>query len=99
MTDTSKWHPSSTPQDEIALDDESSFVDECMARIADDVERFGWRLGKSIVTRSNEWGLVWRVDLLETPSLGRIRRIICWRPPGSDGTGLAIVYVDAAQRL
>jgi hypothetical protein len=99
MDETSKWHPNPTPQCETVVDDEPSLVEACMARIADDVERCGWRLGKSIVTRSEEWGLVWRIDLLGAPLLGRIRRIICWRPPGGDDIGFALVYVEDADKL
>jgi hypothetical protein len=64
-----------------------AFVEACMARIAEDVERQGWRLGKSIVTRSKECGLVWRIDFeIEGSRYGGnlVDRVICWRSPDSE---------------
>lgn len=73
-----------------------------MAKIGNDAERHGWRLGKSITTFSKEWGLVWRVDLDNPPLLGRRMRMICWRQPdGQDvaDISLALIYVDASDKL
>ena len=98
MDESSKCFPNVTPLHETVVDD-PSFVEACMARIAADLESRGWRLGKSIVTRSQEWGLVWRVDLLGTALLGRIRRIICWRQMSKEDIGFAFVYVDEVDKL
>ncbi len=99
MDDVSKLFPGATPQHETVLNDAPSFVEACRAQIADDAERIGWRFGKSIVTRSKEWGLVWRVDLLGPAVLGRTQRIVCWRQLGSTDVGFAYVYVDEADRF
>lgn len=98
-SETSKWFPNRTPQHETVVDDALSFVEACRARIVDDVERDGLRLGRSIVTRSEEWGLVWWVDMLGEFSGDRGRRIICWQLPDSDGIGFALVYVDHTEKL
>jgi hypothetical protein len=79
-----------------------AFVEACMARIAEDVERQGWRLGKSIVTRSKECGLVWRIDFeIEGSRYGGnlADRVICWRSPDSENIGLAMVFGKRIDKL
>jgi hypothetical protein len=102
MDEIPTWYPNPTPQHETVVNDDPAFVEACMARIAEDVERQGWRLGKSIVTRSKEWGLVWRVDFeIQGGPYGsnRVDRVICWRSPDSEDIGLAVVFGKHIDKL
>jgi hypothetical protein len=96
-------NPSGVPEkDEIEIPNDPVFVTACIASIAEDAERIGWRLGNSILTRHPHWGLVWRVDILTKHDSGqRASRYICWRPPDmEDGIGgTAYIYVKAADRF
>ncbi len=64
-----------------------------MSHFADEAKKYGWRFGNSMLTRSGEWGLVWRIDF-ELPSrrpqaenLVLVNRIVCWRKSGPEGGG------------
>jgi hypothetical protein len=93
MSQESTFGPNLAPsQGEVVLPDDPSFTEGCMSHFADAAQRFGWRFGKSILTRSSEWGLVWRVDfeLASVPpggDLGLVNRIVCWRKSEPEGVG------------
>jgi hypothetical protein len=60
-----------------------------------------WRFGKSVLTRSAEWGLVWRIYFVVAKSFDEaktVNRAICWRAPHSDGVATATVF-DSLQPL
>ena len=79
MTDLSKEFPGAVPQDEAPLASDHPFVDECKAYYADHAEAHGWRYGKSVVTRSDKWGLVWRADVYARDGR-RSARLVVYRP-------------------
>jgi hypothetical protein len=73
-----------------------------MARIANDAEQQGWRFGNSILTRSDTWGLVWRIDfqIKDQPTdWPTVNRIVCWRPPGQDGIAATFAFGQRVERL
>ena len=88
-----KFGPALAPsQDEVILRDGHSFTEVCVSHFADAAKMFGWRFGNSILTRSSEWGLVWRIDfeLATVPrggELGLVNRIVCWRKSEPEGVG------------
>jgi hypothetical protein len=73
-----------------------AFESECMSALSDPA-KFYWQFKSSILTRSGEWGLIWRVDF-ETPGApardGFVNHVTCWRPiqhSGNDlGTSVAV---------
>lgn len=79
MIDLTNMCPDPEPQDETPLPPDHPFADECKALFADHAEAGGWHYGKSMVTRSNKWGLVWRADTY-TPDGQRSTRLIVHRP-------------------
>lgn len=97
MSQESKFGPGYGPglapsQGELILPDDHSFTQVCMSHFADAAKRLGWRFGNSILTRSSEWGLVWRVDfeLASVPAggeLGLVTRVVCWRKAEPEGVG------------
>jgi hypothetical protein len=102
MSQTPELYPNPTPQDETALAADPSFAEACMARIADDAKQFGWRFGNSILTRSKDWGLVWRIDFETEGSRyggNLVNRVICWRSPDSDDIGLAVAFGKRIDKL
>jgi hypothetical protein len=86
--------PSVAPENELEVPDDPSFVATCMAWIADDAERLGWRFGNSTLTQSDKWGLVWRVDFRtknQSEQSASVKRVLCWRRPGEDDVGIAFI--------
>jgi hypothetical protein len=87
--------PQMEPQNELMAPSETAFVEECKARISDDAKKFGWIFGNSIVTRSDKWGLIWRVDFFlpgDEKRRGLINRIICWRAANEEGISAAFAF-------
>jgi hypothetical protein len=105
MSQETPFRPNLAPaQDEVVLPDDPSFTEACMSQIADSAKKFDWRFGKSILTRSSEWGLVWRMDF-ELPTLppggdlGLVNRVTCWRKSELDGFGVVYSFGQRVDRL
>ena len=95
MTQSQERFPSVAPQNEVEAANESSFADACRARVANEATKFGWHFGNSIVTRSDTWGLVWRVDFRTSSQLARatlVNRLICWQATGETNVHMAYVF-------
>jgi hypothetical protein len=78
--------PPMVPDRETVVAHEPIFVEACTAAFAADAEKFGWSYGKSLLTRSQKWGLIWRVDFVipERAASSRwINRAMCWGSAGS----------------
>jgi hypothetical protein len=97
------FYPGPVPQDETAISDQASFIEACKAVVTRDAEQFGWSFGNSIVTRSKDGCLVWRVDFDTPRTAGQIRdvvnRVVCWQPPGSDDISLAVLFSQPFDKL
>ena len=102
MSQASELFPNPVPQNEVVLLSEPLFTEACKSHIADAAEKLGWLLGNSMLTRNENWGLVWRVDFA-TPSdsanSALVNRAICWG--GSDGKdiGTAVVFGKSIDRI
>jgi len=95
MSDASELVPDAVPTGEAVLSDESHFVDACKSAIAEDARKFGWSFGSSLLTRSEQWGLVWRVDFFvpgHATDSPFVNRAICWGEPNGTVNGKAIVF-------
>jgi len=71
-----------------------------MSLVSDRAAALGWRLGKSVLTHSNVWGLVWRIDFLakgHPEGLHDVIRMICWG--SADGTVLGTATVFGRKPL
>jgi hypothetical protein len=78
--------PPLVPDRETVVAYEPIFVEACTAAFADDAVKFGWSYGKSLLTRSQKWGLVWRVDFViaERAASSRfVNRAMCWGSAGN----------------
>jgi hypothetical protein len=66
--------------DEVAAE-APSFRAACASTVDELTSRLAVRLGQSLLTKSDEWGFIWRVDFAYADSdwPGHINRIICWR--------------------
>jgi hypothetical protein len=65
-----------------AVTEEPSVTATCSEQVREFTKH--WQLGQPLLTRSDKWGLVWRVDFtMPGESLAPlINRIICWQEPG-----------------
>jgi hypothetical protein len=90
--DALSWPPL-TPDGEAETDDPSSLAEACRAMWKDLIAKGGWQLGTPLVTKSQKWGMVYRVDFaMPGPDLSPlINRLICWRTTsGQLGTMVAV---------
>jgi hypothetical protein len=73
--------PSIAPEGEKVLPANSSFAADCLLPWNDLITKSGWVLGVSIVTQSERWGEVLRVDFkIPGEDLSPlVNRLICWR--------------------
>jgi hypothetical protein len=80
-TYTERMHPGQEPDGETPVPGSPAFVDAGVSVVTDLAAALGWRLGRSILTHSDIWGLVWRVDFQvkgQSQDSKLINRFICW---------------------
>lgn len=100
MSDTQNTNmcPDPEPDGETRVHDNPAFVNKCMSNISNRATSLGWRLGNSILTRSDVWGFVFRIDLRsrrEVQSSEISHRFICWSAEKDDtiaGTALVPAF-------
>jgi hypothetical protein len=89
--------PPLDPAGEILLANDAAFIERCMLLVEKFTSNSSWQFDRGLLTRSREWGLVWRGDYadagLATPHL--INRIMCWE--GADRK--IIVSIAVGQRI
>lgn len=87
MSDAERMFPGPVPDGETLASENPAFVSACMTIASGDAEAVGWRLGKSILTHSDIWGFVFRIDIEtkhQDQSAQLVRRFICWSAEEKD---------------
>ena len=95
MNQTKRLYPSRLPDGETAVDESPAFVAAYKSLASDHAAAIGWRLGKSVLTQSNVWGLVWRIDFRtngQPQDSKLVNRFICWGKPDGEILGTALVF-------
>jgi hypothetical protein len=94
--------PPLTPDnDEIVLPEDASFTALCISEIRATPSGRTYQLGVPLLTRSEKWGLIWRVDY-QVPGLRLyplINRVVCWQAPGSGIGGIITALGQELQPL
>lgn len=73
--------------------DDPAFIEKCRPTVDELVTQAGAKLGKSLLTREETWGPVWRADFTfpEKDLSPLVNRIVCWTAPnGSVSVEMAI---------
>ena len=87
MNEIEQFDPGPKPDGETVVAENPTFVSACMAVASSDVASIGGRLGKSLLTHSDIWGFIWRVDFLIN-YLGQdgrfVIRFVCWSAEDND---------------
>ena len=81
MNKTEKLCRGPVPDGETAVGENPSFISACMSVVSDHADAFGWRVRNSILTHTDFWGFVWRIDFLtkdQDPSSEFVARMVCW---------------------
>jgi hypothetical protein len=81
MNETQRLHPGPTPEGETPVTDNPPFVNACTTLASSQAASFGLRFGKSILTHSDVWGFIWRIDFLvkeQRPDSKQVCRLVCW---------------------
>lgn len=86
--------PGPEPEGETPAPENQAFVSACMSAASARAASVGWRLGKSILTHSDAWGFLFRIDLQspdESQNLYVSHRLVFWsagKAPTIAGTAL-----------
>jgi hypothetical protein len=102
MRDDLLERPPLEPEEDVVIVDEPTFLNACKSLIAEDAERFEWSFGNALLTRSEKWGLIWRVDFTTKyggPVTNRTNRIICWGDASGSFLGLSVSFGQAITQL
>lgn len=94
MNEKEKLYPSPLPDGEAPADN-AAFVSACISVASDRAAALGWRLGKSVLTRSDIWGLVWRVDFKakdHRENSPHVSRMILWGTADGVVLGTATIF-------
>jgi hypothetical protein len=101
MKDVSEIRPPSAPaDDEARIELDPAFEADCMLALAENASQNKWQFKNSLFTRSEKWGLIWRVDFV-TPvgsKAGRTNRATCWRLPDQARDNIGIL-IDFEQKV
>ena len=75
--------PSLDPDGQIVTADNTAFTEKCLSLIDKFSLGKNWRLRQPLLTRSEKWGVVWRVDftISDADSSHLVNRIVCWEVP------------------
>jgi hypothetical protein len=95
MNEAEKLYPSPEPAGESVATEYPAFVNACRAIVSDNAAALGWHLGRSLLTRSEVWGLVWRIDFEakgHPEGSPLVNRVICWGGPDGTVSGTATVF-------
>jgi len=81
MNETQQLCPGPKPDGETVVPENPAFVSACMSLASSDAASVGLRLGKSLLTHSDIWGFIWRVDF-QTKDFEQdnkfVIRFVCW---------------------
>ena len=86
-------HPPTEPTGEHVIQDASAFGADCLGQAQDLAAAGRLELGTPLLTRSDKWGVVWRVDfkIAGQDLQPLVNRIVCWnKPDGSRHIEVAI---------
>jgi hypothetical protein len=72
--------PPAEPSAEKVIPEDREFVAQCKSHIGYDMSQ--WTIVKTVLSNSDKWGLVWRVDYSETTAKAdSISTLVCWKTP------------------
>jgi hypothetical protein len=92
--------PGPVPEGETAVAENPSFVSACTAVASRRAAALGWRLGKSILTQSDRWGLIWRIDFqYQGINWPLVNRFVCWSPEGDPVVYGTVTYHENLEPL
>jgi hypothetical protein len=81
---TEHFPPMAPDSEELVLPSDPEFERACLVSVSHMAEKQKWRYKNSILTRSEKWGLIWRVDfeILDSYHSGSaVNRIIFFKLP------------------
>lgn len=102
MNQTQRLYPSPLLDGETAVAGAPSFESACVSVASDLATTHGLRLGKSTLTRSDVWGLVWRIDFQvrgQSQDSKLINRFICWGTADGEVLGTAATFGQKIEPL
>lgn len=103
MNEARNSGPGPIPEGEAGAAENAPFVSTCMAVASDYAEACGWRLRNSVLTRSDIWGFVWRIDFVtkdQDQNSKCVARMVCWSAQGDHTVmGTATYFAQSLEPL
>jgi hypothetical protein len=87
--------PGPEPEGERPVSGNPAFVDACMSNVSSRRKSNDWRLGNSVVTHSDEWGYVFRIDFQSSDQIQGSEishRLVCWSAEEGDAVAGTALY-------
>lgn len=74
--------PALEPSADARPHDDPAFIERCRSTVGELIA--SWKLGRSLLTKEDSWGPVWRVDFtfLHGDLHPLVNRLVCWTAPG-----------------
>jgi len=99
MNHTERLYPGPVPDGETPVSENPAFVSACMSVVSGRAALRGWRLGNSILTHSDVWGFVFRIDIqsrYQVQNSAVSHRFICWSAEEDDTVMGTAIVLDAS---
>jgi hypothetical protein len=92
--------PGAVPDGETAAPENQPFVSMCTSKASRIAAARGWRLGKSLLTHSDTWGFIWRIDFKYQDDDSRfVSRFVCWSLEGDPAVYGTAMYHENLEPL
>jgi hypothetical protein len=94
--DAQNEYPTLEPDGEVLAAEGGDFAKDCLARVTEMAENLDFAVaGEPVLTRSERWGLIWRVDFAYRDSNYLVNRFVC----AQHGRGGPAIVVAIGQDL
>jgi hypothetical protein len=102
MNERQQLCPGPVPESETVVADNPAFVSACVSLASSQAASRGWRLGKSLLTHSDVWGFIWRIDFQlkeQDQDSKSVSRLVFWSAEDNDAINGTATYLTDLQPL
>jgi hypothetical protein len=95
IDDLLKLIPSFEPGEETPVSDNTAFLEACMSKAAEDAASSGYELGNYLVTHTQAWGFVFRIDFrtaFDDQNTETVNRLVYCSAETNEPVGSAIIF-------
>jgi hypothetical protein len=100
--ETKPMCPGPAPEGETVVVDNPAFASVCMTLASSQASSYGWRLGKSLLTHSDVWGFIWRIDFrvkVQSQYSSSVSRLVFWSVEDNNAINGTATYLTELEPL